>query len=162
MAHETLRRAQDRHTKHAKKEKKILLSCLFVYFVGYPYMTKILYPEESYAIMGACFNVYKEMGCGFLEAVYQECLEMEFDYQKIPYEAQKELRLTYRKRPLKKTFSPDFVCYDKIIVEIKAISKLIDDHRAQTLNYLNATNFKLGLLVNFGHHPKLEYERFVI
>lgn len=134
----------------------------FRVFRGSSKMTKIRYPEESYAIIGACFNVYKEMGCGFLESVYQECLEIEFDYQKIPYESQKELRPEYRGQLLKKTFSPDFVCYDKIIVEIKAVSKLINDHRAQTLNYLNTTDFKLGILVNFGHHPKLEYERFVI
>ena len=125
-------------------------------------MSKILYPDESYAIMGACFNVYKEMGCGFLEAVYQECLEIEFDYQQILYEAQKEFHPEYRQRRLKKTFAPDFVCYDKIIVEIKACTKLINDHCAQTLNYLNATKLQLGILVNFGHYPKLEYERFVL
>ena len=125
-------------------------------------MTKLLYSEESYAILGASFHVYKTMGCGFLESVYQECLEIEFDHRDIPYEAQKELQLTYRERALTRTFKPDFVCYDKIIVEIKAVSKLIDEHKAQTLNYLHATGFKLGLLLNFGHHPKLEHERFVI
>lgn len=125
-------------------------------------MAELIYKEESYAIMGACFNVYKEMGCGFLEAVYQECLEIELEFQKIPFEAQKELRLKYRERPLKKTFVPDFICYGKIIVEIKAVSNLVNDHRAQIQNYLNATNYTLGLLVNFGHYPKVESERFVL
>ena len=124
--------------------------------------SKILYKEESYAIIGACFNVYKEMGSGFLEAVYQECLEIEFSFQEIPYETQKNLQLTYRGRILKQTYKPDFFCYNKIIVEIKALSEIVDEHRAQILNYLNGSGFKLGLLVNFGHHPKLEYERFVL
>ncbi|ODS30938.1 MAG: putative orf [Candidatus Scalindua rubra] len=124
--------------------------------------SKILFPGESYAIMGACFNVYKEMGNGFLEAVYQECLEMEFSFQKIPFETQKDLQLKYRDQKLKQTYKPDFFCYNKIIVEIKALSKIMDEHRAQILNYLNGTGFKLGLLINFGHHPKLEYERFVL
>jgi len=120
----------------------------------------IIYPEESYKIMGACFNVYKEMGPGFLEAVYQECLEIEFEYQKIPYESQKQLKLSYREQTLKKTFSPDFVCYDKIIVEIKAISNLTNGDKAQIFNYLKISKFRLGILSNFGHYPGLEYERF--
>jgi len=125
-------------------------------------MEELIYPNESYAIIGACFNVYKQMGCGFLESVYQECLGIELEYQGIPFQAQKELTVKYRDRPLKQTFKPDFVCYDAIIVELKAVSKLTDEHRAQMLNYLNATGFKLGLLVNFGHYPKLEYERIVL
>ncbi len=125
-------------------------------------MTKILYKEESYAIIGACFNVYKTMNCGFLEAVYQECLEIEFSFQNIPFEAQKELQLKYREQILKQTYKPDFLCYNKIIIEIKAVSKILDEHRAQILNYLHSTGFRLGLLVNFRHHPKLEYERFVL
>ncbi len=124
--------------------------------------SKILYKEESYAIIGACFNVYKEMGGGFLEAVYQECLEIEFSEKKIPFEAQKDLQLKYRDQIIKQTYKPDFLCYNKIIVEIKALSKIVDEHRAQILNYLNGSGIKLGLLVNFGHHPKLEYERFVL
>ncbi len=122
----------------------------------------IIYPDESYAIMGACFNVYKEKGCGFLESVYQECLEIEFCFQNIPFEAQKELQLKYRDKILKQVYKPDFLCYDKIIVEIKALTKIVDEHRSQILNYLNGTGFRLGILVNFGHHPKHEYERFVL
>jgi GxxExxY protein len=125
-------------------------------------MEKLVYAKESYAIVGACFNVYKEKGCGFLEPVYQECLEIEFEYQEIPFRSQPELKLRYRDRELKQRYKPDFVCYDKIIVELKAVSKLADEHRAQVLNYLNATGLKLGLLVNFGHYPKLEYERLIL
>ncbi|MBI2471468.1 MAG: GxxExxY protein [Planctomycetes bacterium] len=125
-------------------------------------MSGILYPDESYAIMGACFNVYKAMGCGFLENVYHECLEIEFEGQEIPFESCEELKLTYRDKQLKQTYKPDFVCYDKIIVEIKAVSNLVDEHKAQVLNYLNASGLKLGILANFGHYPKLEYERFIL
>lgn len=125
-------------------------------------MSKLLYPEESYAIIGACFNVYMLMGCGFLEAVYQECLEIEFDYQRIPFQSQYKLKLKYRDRELKQQFKPDLLCYGKIVVELKAVSNLVDEHRAQVLNYLNATKLQLGLLVNFGHYPKLQYERFIL
>ena len=125
-------------------------------------MSGIIYPDESYAIVGACFNVYKTMGCGFLENVYHECLEIEFGVQKIPFESHKELKLFYKNQQLAQTYKPDFVCYDKIIVEIKAISNLLDEHKAQVLNYLNVSGLNLGILVNFGHYPKLEYERFVL
>ncbi len=122
-------------------------------------MSKIIYSEECYAIMGACFHVHNEKGCGFTEPIYQECLEIELAYLGIPFVAQPEMRLSYRGKTRQHTFRPDFVCYDKIILEIKALSNLIDDHRAQVLNYLNATGFQLGLLVNFGTHPKLQSER---
>jgi GxxExxY protein len=125
-------------------------------------MAKLIYPDEGYAIIGACFNVYKDKGCGFLEPVYQECTEIEFEYQNIPFHAQKRMKLTYRGRELKRTFKPDFICYDKIIVELKVVSHLIDEHRAQAINYLNATGMHLALLVNFGHYPKLEYERLIL
>ena len=124
-------------------------------------MTEILFKDESYKIMGACLEVYKEKGDGFLEAVYQECLEMELEPQSIPSVAQLDLDLTYKGRPLKKKYEPDFICYEKIIVELKAVSQLTDEHRAQVHNYLKATGLRLGLLVNFGHHPKLEWERIV-
>lgn len=125
-------------------------------------MSNLIYPDESYAIIGACFNVYKDKGCGFLEPVYQECMEIELAFQNIQFHAQKKIILTYRGQQLKQTFEPDFICYEKIIVELKAVSDLVDRHRAQVINYLNATGMQLGLLVNFGHHPKLEYERFVL
>lgn len=125
-------------------------------------MNELIYRNECYQLIGACFEVYKEKGCGFLEAVYQECLEMEFGLQGILFVPKKPLALTYKGRQLRQTYEPDFICLDKIIVELKAVSELADEHRAQVLNYLNATRFKLGLLVNFGHHPKLEWERLVL
>ena len=103
-----------------------------------------------------------EMGCGFVEPVYQECTEIELKHQNIPFIPKKELKLYYRDIELTQTYKPDFICYEKIILEIKAVSQLTDKHRSQVLNYLNATNLKLGLLVNFGHYPKLEYERIVL
>ena len=124
--------------------------------------TDLIFSDESYKIMGACYNVYRDKGCGFLEAVYHECLEIEFSHQAIPFLSQKELSLEYRDRKLKQSYKADFVCYNKIIVEIKAVSKIIDEHRAQILNYINASKFELGLLINFGHYPKLEYERLAL
>ncbi len=121
----------------------------------------ILFREESYAIMGACFEVYKRKGCGFTEPMYQERLEIELELQRIPFVAQKSIALEYRGRPLKHRFQPDFVCYEKIVLEIKAVSSLTDEHQAQVLNYLSATGHQLGLLVNFGHHPRVEYERIL-
>jgi GxxExxY protein len=123
---------------------------------------EFIYADETYSILGACFNVYKQMGCGFLENVYHECLEIEFAFQKIPFESKKELELEYRGHKLKQTYEPDFICYDKIIVEIKSVSNIIDEHRAQLLNYINATGFQLGLLINFGHYPKLQHERLIV
>jgi GxxExxY protein len=125
-------------------------------------MTEVIYREESYRIMGACFEVYKEKGGGFLEAVFQECLELELTDQQIPFVAKPLLALNYKGRPLRQTYAPDLVCFDKIIVELKAVSGLCDEHRAQVHNYLKATNHRLGLLVNFGHFPKVEYERIAL
>ena len=122
---------------------------------------ELLYKDESYRVIGACFEVYKEKGCGFLEAVYHECLFIELGLQKIPFQSQFAIELSYKGNPLKQTYVPDFICYDKIIVEIKAVKKLADEHFAQVHNYLTATNLKLGLLVNFGHYPKLQYQRIV-
>jgi|SRR5450759_1143846 GxxExxY protein len=122
---------------------------------------ELIYKDESYAIIGACMAVYKDKGCGFLEPVYHECLEIEFEFNPIPFLSKASQTLQYRQRTLVQRFSPDFLCYDKIILEIKAVSALTDEHRAQLLNYLSATGCKLGLLVNFGHYPKLEYERLL-
>jgi GxxExxY protein len=122
----------------------------------------MLYEELTYSIQGACFEVYKTMGCGFLEAVYQECLEIELYDRGIPFEARKELELDYKGRCLKQRYVPDFICYDKIIIELKAVDKIASEHKAQLLNYLHATGMRLGLLVNFGHHPKLEWKRMII
>ena len=122
-------------------------------------MTELIYKQESYAIVGACFEVYNEKGCGFLEPVYHECLAIEFEYRQIPAISKPSLTLSYRGRTLVQTYNPDFICFEKIVLELKTVSKLVDEHRAQLLNYLNATGFELGLLVNFGHYPGLEYER---
>lgn len=123
--------------------------------------TPLIWKHESYAIIGACFAVYNDKGRGFLEPVYHECLEIEFDVQGIPFLSKPAQTLQYRPRTLVQMFSPDFICYEKVVLEIKAVSTLIDEHRAQLLNYLNATGCELGLLVNFGHYPGLEYERLV-
>jgi GxxExxY protein len=122
---------------------------------------ELIYKDESYAIIGACMTVYKDKGCGFLEPVYHECLEIEFEFNRIPFLSKPPQTLQYRRRTLVQRFSPDFLCDDKIILEIKAVSALTDEHRAQLLNYLSATGCKLGLLVNLGHYPRLEYERLL-
>jgi GxxExxY protein len=125
-------------------------------------MEPLLYADETYAIRGAIFEVYREMGSGFLEPVYQECLAKEFDRRSLPYSAQQELRLTYKGELSNQTYKADFVCFGKIIVELKAVSAIISEHEAQLMNYLKATGMRLGLLVNFGSHPHVEIERRII
>jgi len=125
-------------------------------------MTDLIFKEESYAIQGAVFEVYRQMGHGFLESVYQECLERELKERNIPFVAQSELQLLYKDQPLNQSFKPDLVCCGKIIVELKAAEKIANEHNAQVLNYLKATGFKLGLLVNFGSHPKAQICRLVL
>ena len=122
---------------------------------------EIEYKEESFRIVRACFEAYNDKGCGFLESVYQECLEIELSLQNIPFQAQKELVLAYKGKKLRQVYKPDFICFDSIIVKLKVVSILTDEHRAQIHNYLKATGMRLGLLVNFVHYPKLEYERIV-
>lgn len=118
--------------------------------------------DETYAIRGAIFEVYKQMGCGFLEAVYQECLEIEFARQNIPYITQPELSICYKDKVLKQCYKPDFICFDQIIIELKAVKNVTNEHSAQLLNYLTACKFKVGLLVNFGSYPKVEIKRMVL
>ena len=113
-------------------------------------MGMYLYQEEAYKIRGAVFAVHKELGCGFLERVYQDALEYEFKERGIPYEREKLIQIMYKDKPLGEPYRADFVCYDKIIVELKALSELDGTHRAQVINYLKAAKMKLGLLVNFG------------
>ncbi len=121
----------------------------------------ILYSEQCYQIQGAVYDVYKEMGSGFLEAVYQECLGKEFLRREIAFKEHQELRLFYKGELLRQNYIPDFVCNETIIVEIKALSATTATHRAQVLNYLKATKMRLGLLVNFGCYPKATVERIV-
>ena len=122
---------------------------------------QVLYAEEVFQIQGAIFEVNRHMGSGFLEAVYQECLAVEFAARKIPFAAQAPLPLTYKGQLLSQSYAADFVCFGKIIVELKAVRELAPEHRAQVLNYLSATGLKLGLLVNFGSAPKARIERLV-
>lgn len=124
--------------------------------------SKLIYPDESFAIRGALFEVYKDKGSGFLEPVYQECLEIEFRLAGVTAIAQPHLQLDYKGTPLRSEYIPDFICYEKIIVELKAVKELTDAHRAQVQNYLKATRFKLAFLVNFCHHPLIEVERIVL
>ena len=124
-------------------------------------MTELLFKEEAYAIVGAAMTVYNELGWGFLEAVYQEALELELRERGLPFEAQKDLHILYKGRPLKKTYTSDLLCYGKIMVELKSQERLIGKDRGQLLNYLKATGLQLGLLFNFGNHEKFEWERWV-
>jgi GxxExxY protein len=123
---------------------------------------RIFFKDECYAIQGAIFEVYREMGCGFLESVYQECLEKELATRGIPFRAQSDLQLAYKGFPLKQTYKPDLICYDQIIVELKAVKELAAEHEAQILNYLKSTGMRLGLLVNFGSYPKATIKRFAL
>lgn len=120
----------------------------------------LIYADEVYEIQGAIFEVYKEIGSGFLEAVYQECLELEFEEQEIPFVSQPELGINYKGKELKKKYQPDFICFDSIVLELKAVSEIKKEHQAQIINYLHATGMELGLLVNFGAYPKVEIKRF--
>lgn len=124
-------------------------------------MTKLMHADETHVLLGAWFEVYRDKGCGFLEAVFQECLKLELADRKIPFTVHPQLKLEYKNRILKQTYQPDFICFDKIILEIKAVSKLADEHRVQLHNYLKATGLRVGLLVNFGHYPLVEHERIV-
>lgn len=122
----------------------------------------IIRKEDSYKIVGAAMEVFNQLGHGFLEAVYQEALEREFKSRGIPYEREKDLTIYYKGEPLEQTYKADFICYEDIIVELKAVTILQDSHRSQVYNYLRATKNKLGLLINFGNSDGLEWERKVL
>ena len=125
-------------------------------------VSQLVLERETYDILGACFEVYKQKGCGFLEGVYHECLAIEFALRGIAARSLVPLPLVYKGRSLRKTYEADFICFDQVLVELKAVSKLADEHRAQLQNYLHATGLRVGLLVNFGHFPMVEHERFVL
>ena len=116
--------------------------------------------RKTYLIIGAAIEVHKELGSGFLEAVYQEALEREFTYQEILYKSQPPVRILYKGQPLKKKYEPGFICFDDVIVEIKAMDKLSSNEHAQIINYLKASKLKAGLMINFGS-KSLEHKRFV-
>ncbi|MGV8828575.1 MAG: GxxExxY protein [Breznakibacter sp.] len=120
----------------------------------------ILYKDEAYKIIGSAMNVHRELGCGFLEAIYSEALEIEFIEQNIPYKREVSLNVHYKGQLLNKAYVADYICYDKIIVELKAVNYLESLHDSQVLNYLKVTGFKLGLLINFGE-KSLKYKRIV-
>ena len=123
--------------------------------------TDLLYKDEVYDIVGACIEVHRELGMGFAEAVYQEGLELEFTTREIPFMPQKELKVFYKGTPLRKFYIPDFVCYEKIIVEIKALDILSSREESQLLNYLKTTRYRVGVLANFGSAGLLEWKRFI-
>ena len=123
-------------------------------------MTELLYKEESYRIIGSCMKVHAELGAGFLESVYQEALEKQFIKDGVPYEREKLLHIYFDGDKLKKHFKADYVCYKEIVVELKATPFIYQKDMDQTLNYLNATKTKLGILVNFGS-KSLTYKRLL-
>jgi GxxExxY protein len=123
---------------------------------------ELIFKDEVYAIMGAAMDVHRELGSGFLESVYQEAMEVELTRRQIHFESQKPIRIIYKGEVLKKEFMADLICYEKIIVELKAQDSLSGREEAQVLNYLKATGIKLGVVINFGSHPKLEWKRLVL
>jgi GxxExxY protein len=125
-----------------------------------PKNMSLIYKNEVYDIIGACFDVYKELSCGLSEPIYQEALEIEFNLRGIPFEREKELVVYYKGRKLRKKYVADFVCYDDIIVELKALDNVTSKEVSQLLNYLHITKYPLGLLVNFGHEDNLEWKRY--
>lgn len=124
-------------------------------------MAELLFRDEVYSIIGAAIEVHKELGFGFLEAVYQEAMELELRQRSVPFDAQVPLTILYKGLRLKKEYVADLVCYGQIIVELKALDRLSGREESQLLNYLKATSFRLGLLINFGNSPKLQWKRFI-
>ena len=124
-------------------------------------MAELIYKDEVYAIIGAAMEVHREQGCGFVEPVYQECMEIELADRKVPAEAQKEMKISYKGRLLKKTYIADFVAYGKIIVELKALDKLTSREESQVINYLKTSGFEVGILINFDA-TSLEWKRIVL
>ena len=125
-------------------------------------MSDLLYADEVYAIQGAIFEVYKTLGSGFLEGVYQEALELELTSRGIPYMSQPEITISYKGSMLHQKYRADILCYDSIILELKAVNQLLPEHSAQLFNYLRATGMKLGLLINFSHYPGADIRRIAL
>ena len=123
-------------------------------------MNNIVYKDESYAIIGAAMEVYNQLGSGFVEKVYQDALEIEFELRGIPYKREEHLPVFYKGRQIKHDFFVDFICYDKIVIECKAVSEILDIHKIQTLNYIKINNLKLGIIINFSNQS-FEYRRIV-
>jgi len=125
------------------------------------YGNNVIFPQESYDIIGAAMKVHSALGCGFTEKVYQDALAVEFTGSGIPFQREVELHVIYNEVELPSTYIPDFICYDKIIVELKAVRELDDMHRSQAYNYAKVSGYQLALLINFGE-PSLTYERLVV
>jgi GxxExxY protein len=125
-------------------------------------MTQLIFQDETFAVLGAAIEVHKELGSGFLEGVYQEALEIELADRKIPFEPRKSLAICYKCKPIRKAYEADVVCFEKIIVELKALDRLSGKEEAQILNYLKASGMRVGLLINFGSCGRLEWKRFVL
>ena len=123
---------------------------------------ELIFKDEVYTIMGAAMDVQRELGSGFLESVYQESMQMELPSRQVPFESQRTLRIRYKGEMLKKEFIADLICFGKIQVELKAQESLSGREEAQVLNYLKATGIKVGLVINFGSHPNLEWKRLVL
>jgi GxxExxY protein len=124
-------------------------------------MENFIYKQETHDIIGAAMAVHRYFGCGFTEKVYQDALEQELLSLNIPFLREQPIQVTYRDVQLKTQFIPDFICYDKIIVELKAVSELDDTHRSQAINYAKVAGYKVALLINFGN-TSLEFERFAV
>ena len=122
----------------------------------------LLHGAEVFRIQGAIFEVSRTMGPGFLEGIYQECLALELAVRQIPFLATPKLSVCYKGKILRQTYSPDFICFESVIVELKAARDLVAEHRAQLLNYLRATGLRVGLLVNFGNSAKATVQRLVL
>lgn len=125
-------------------------------------MDELIYKDEVYAIVGTAMEVYNQLGSGFLEPVYQEAMEFETLERKVPTKPQHKIEILYKGKPLKKSYIADLLCYDQVIVELKAIDALTTREESQLINYLKATGLKVGLLINFGSHGKLEWRRMVL
>ena len=125
-------------------------------------MTDLVLKDEVYEVVGAAMEVYWQLGRGFLEPIYQEAFEIELSRRKIPFEPKRELTIIYKDQPLEKTYVPDVICFDQIVVELKALERLSGVEQSQLLNYLKMTTMKVGLLINFGSRVRLEWKRYVM
>lgn len=122
---------------------------------------RLIFRDETFLIQGAIFEVSREMGTGFLEGVYHECLAIEFTARGIPFSSKPIIAVGYKGQTLAQAYIPDFLCFDSVVLELKVVREIAPEHRAQVINYLRATRMRLGLLVNFGCAPKARVERIV-
>lgn len=144
---ESLRNSEQLSTKHRKGDEEK--------------MAELLLKEEVFEIVGAAIEVHRELGHGFLEAVYQEAMEIELRDKGIPFQARKPLPIQYKGKTLAKEYFADLVCYGQVVVELKALNRLSGNEAAQILNYLKAAGLRVGVLINFGSRGRLQWKRFV-